>query len=242
MSVEGGVATVMLDGRPTRVGLVRLWEVDDEAFRERVADAFSEVWPDRRGECNSIRRGLYSPDRKPTPLVLTPVDGPDARATVLGYTIVYPSSTVRRPPREVSDDADPSSSSARDPSHTRSRVSPSREVTNCTLNSVLVPAHLRGARLGRALVRLAARVAVDELGFECVTAWCQPRLVDFYRGCGFQYEPPASAATSAGARKDALWAKLLGREHPTDTEDAGDDSSSASSDDDELDECMRFFS
>ena len=97
MSVEGGVATVMLDGRPTRVGLVRLWEVDDEAFRERVADAFSEVWPDRRGECNSIRRGLYSPDRKPTPLVLTPVDGPDARATVLGYTIVYPSSTVRRP-------------------------------------------------------------------------------------------------------------------------------------------------
>ena len=161
---------------------------------------------------------------------------------MLGYTIVYPSSTVRRPPREVSDDADPSSSSARDPSHTRSRVSPSREVTNCTLNSVLVPAHLRGARLGRALVRLAARVAVDELGFECVTAWCQPRLVDFYRGCGFQYEPPASAATSAGARKDALWAKLLGREHPTDTEDAGDDSSSASSDDDELDECMRFFS
>ena len=115
-------------------------------------------------------------------------------------------------------------------------------MTNCTLNSVLVPAHLRGARLGRALVRLAARVAVDELGFECVTAWCQPRLVDFYRGCGFQYEPPASAATSAGARKDALWAKLLGREHPTDTEDAGDDSSSASSDDDELDECMRFFS
>ena len=65
MSVEGGVATVMLDGRPTRVGLVRLWEVDDEAFRERVADAFSEVWPDRGS--NSIRRGLYPPDRKPLP-------------------------------------------------------------------------------------------------------------------------------------------------------------------------------
>jgi hypothetical protein len=29
-------------------------------------------------EGNSIRRGLYSKDKKPMPLVLVPLDGPDA--------------------------------------------------------------------------------------------------------------------------------------------------------------------
>ena len=51
--MSSGAVTVALDGRPTRVGLVRLWDVDGEAFRERVAQAFASVWPDR---CGGMRR------------------------------------------------------------------------------------------------------------------------------------------------------------------------------------------
>jgi hypothetical protein len=54
---------------------------------------------------------------------------------VLGYTIIYPT-------------------------RCRSSASPS-----CMLNSVLVPAHRRGAHLGQALVTLAVRVARREMGY-----------------------------------------------------------------------------
>ena len=214
----GDVATVTLGGRSTRVKLVRLWEVDAPAFRERVADVFQSVWPDRRGECVAIRRGAHTPERKPTPLVLVPADESEGETPeVLGYTIVYPSSAVRRPPGENRK---------------------SEECANCTLNSVLVPAALRGRGVGAALVKLAARCATRELGFECVTAWCQPRLVPFYEACGFAYEPPRRAAR-AGTRKDALWAKLLNRGDDGDGDCDGD--GDASSGDDELDECVRMF-
>ena len=43
--MSSGAVTVALDGRPTRVGLVRLWDVDGEAFRERVAQAFARCGP-----------------------------------------------------------------------------------------------------------------------------------------------------------------------------------------------------
>jgi GNAT superfamily N-acetyltransferase len=214
----GDVATVTLGGRSTRVKLVRLWEVDAPAFRERVADVFQSVWPDRRGEEGAIRRGAHTPERKPTPLVLVPADESEGETPeVLGYTIVYPSSAVRRPPGENRK---------------------SEECANCTLNSVLVPAALRGRGVGAALVKLAARCATRELGFECVTAWCQPRLVPFYEACGFAYEPPRRAAR-AGTRKDALWAKLLNRGDDGDGDCDGD--GDTSSGDDELDECVRMF-
>jgi hypothetical protein len=105
--VERCFVTLPLNGRATRVGLVRLWDdaLIDETFRGAVADAFASVWPNRGGECNSIRRGLYRPERKPVPLVLVPLDGPDAlgaggnggngETPVLGYTIIYPSSKVK---------------------------------------------------------------------------------------------------------------------------------------------------
>ena len=213
----GDVAIVSVAGRSTRVKLVRLWDVDAPAFRERVAHVFRSVWPDRRGECLAIQRGAHTPERKPTPLVLVPADGAVGETPeVLGYTIVYPSSAVRRPPSGEKEK--------------------SEACANCTLNSVLVPAELRGRGVGAALVKLAARCAVRELGFECITAWCQPSLVPFYEACGFAYEPPRRAAR-AGARKVALWAKLLSR--GADGDGNGGDASSG--DDDELDECMRMF-
>jgi GNAT superfamily N-acetyltransferase len=235
--MSSGTVTVALDGRPTRVGLVRLWDVDGEAFRERVAQAFASVWPDRCGECDAIRRGLHSSNRRPTPLVLTPLDGPNAREIVLGYTIVYPSSTVRRPVvvRGGGDAADADARAEPRPTPT----------TNCTLNSVLVPPALRRARLGRTLVRLATREAILALGYECVTVWCQRDLVPFYEACGFEYEPPARSRSTDGdgGRKAALWAKLLARTMTQDqgNDDDDEDNSSYSSDDDDLDECMRCF-
>jgi predicted GNAT family N-acyltransferase len=60
-------------------------------------------------------------------------------------------------------------------------------VSNCTLNSVLVPAHLRGLHLGQALVTLAVHTAVRDMRFACVTAWCQPEKMPFYKSCGFVY-------------------------------------------------------
>ena len=216
MDAAGDVATVTVAGRSTTVKVIPLWEIDAPAFRERVAHVFRSVWPDRRGECVAIRRGAHTPERKPTPLVLVPADESEGETPeVLGYTIVYPSSAVRRPPGENRK---------------------SEECANCTLNSVLVPAALRGRGVGAALVKLAARCAVRELGFECITAWCQPSLVPFYEACGFAYEPPRRAAR-AGARKVALWAKLLSR--GADGDGNGGDASSG--DDDELDECMRMF-
>ena len=219
--------TLPLGGRDTRVGLVRLWDQSlDDGFRARVADAFAEVWPDRGGECASIRNGLYTPERKPTPLVLVPLDGPDELGRVLGYTIVYPSSAVKAPGGRAG------------------------EVTNCTLNSVLVPTHLRGLRLGHALVTLAVHTAVHDLGFECVTAWCQPEKMGFYERCGFTYEPPKrktpAASTLSKGRKEALWAKLLGQETREREEEEGGvveaaSCDSDSGDDDGLDECMRLF-
>ena len=211
----GDFATVSVAGRSTRVKLVRLWEIDAPAFRERVAHVFRSVWPDRRGECVAIRRGAHTPERKPTPLVLVPADAAEGETPeVLGYTIVYPSSAVRRPP-----------------SLGFSENRKSEACANCTLNSVLVPAELRGRGVGAALVKLAARCAVRELGFECITAWCQPRLVPFYEACGFAYEPPRRAPR-AGTREGALWAKLLQKNRGRDGD--GDD-------DDELDECVRMF-
>lgn len=216
----GDVATVTVAGRSTTVKVIPLWEIDAPAFRERVAHVFRSVWPDRRGECVAIRRGAHTPERKPTPLVLVPADAAEGETPeVLGYTIVYPSSAVRRPPSG------------------ENRRPPSGEAcANCTLNSVLVPAELRGRGVGAALVKLAARRAMRELGFECVTAWCQPRLVPFYEKCGFAYEPPKRAAR-AGTREGALWAKLLDRGDGGD----GGDGDASSGDDDELDECMRLF-
>lgn len=213
----GDVATVTVAGRSTTVKVIPLWEIDAPAFRERVAHVFRSVWPDRRGECVAIRRGAHTPERKPTPLVLVPADAAEGETPeVLGYTIVYPSSAVRRPPSGEN--------------------RKSEACANCTLNSVLVPAELRGRGVGAALVKLAARRAMRELGFECVTAWCQPRLVPFYEACGFAYEPPKRAAR-AGTNEGALWAKLLNR---GDGGDGGDGDASSSSDD-ELDECMRLF-
>lgn len=218
---ERRAVTLPLNGRDTRVGVVRLWDDSiDDAFRGAVADAFASVWPNRGGECSSIRRGLYGPERKPVPLVLVPLDGPNARELVLGYTIIYPSSTVK--------DGD------------------GVEVSNCTINSVLVPAQLRGLHLGQALVKLAVHTAVREMHFKCVTAWCQPEKMPFYESCGFVYEPPKRKTAPTGSlskgRKEALWAKLLGQESAEDGEARGDeDSSSDSGDDDGLDECMRLF-
>ena len=60
----GDFATVSVAGRSTRVKLVRLWEIDAPAFRERVAHVFRSVWPDRRGECVAIQRGAHTPERK----------------------------------------------------------------------------------------------------------------------------------------------------------------------------------
>ena len=223
--VAGDIATVTLAGRSTRVRLVRLWEVEEPTFRARVADVFQSVWPDRRGECVAIRRGAHTPERKPTPLVLVRADGPPTGILeVLGYVIVYPSSAARRPPSGGN----------------------TGECSNCTLNSVLVPAELRGHGVGAALVKLAARCAVRDLGFECVTAWCQPRLVPFYETCGFVYEPPGRAA-GAATPKEARWANLL---LPGDGNRAGapvgkskrsERDSSSEDDEDVLDECMRMF-
>ena len=252
--VEPRSVTLPLNGRDTRVGLLRLWDasiVDDDNFVGSVADAFASVWPDRRGECNSIRRGLYRPERKPVPLVLVPLDGPDARKLVLGYTIIYPSSSVTRRKTgsggSAGDTAGVGATGAGANNH---------EVTNCTLNSVLVPAHLRGLHLGQALVKLAVHTAVREMNFACVTAWCQPEKMPFYKSCGFVYEPPkrktAPTRNLSKGRKEALWAKLLGQETAAgvgaeaeagEEEKGGgdDDSSSDSGDDDGLDECMRLF-
>ena len=140
----GDVATVTVAGRSTTVKVIPLWEIDAPAFRERVAHVFRSVWPDRRGECVAIRRGAHTPERKPTPLVLVPADAAEGETPeVLGYTIVYPSSAVRRPPSG------------------ENRRPPSGEAcANCTLNSVLVPAELRGRGVGAALVKLAARRAM----------------------------------------------------------------------------------
>ena len=41
--------TLPLDGRSTRVGLLRLWDLA-EPFRMEVASAFVAVWPERGGE------------------------------------------------------------------------------------------------------------------------------------------------------------------------------------------------
>lgn len=243
---DGGedVATVNLGGQVTNVRLVRLWEVVVPSFRESVADVFQEVWPHRTGECVAIRRGTHGPDRKPTPLVLVTVDDLDPETEtenpprVLGYVIIYPSSFITRPEKSQK----------------------TGEAKNCTLNSVLVPKELRGAGVGAALVKLASRYAVTKLQFECVTAWCQPRLVKFYTQCGFQYEPPKNKNISTGINKNALWAKLLKRGGGDgDGDEGGDDvgdgdkeskaskapkaskDSSSDSSDDELDECMRMF-
>lgn len=226
----GDVPVVTVGGRPTKVRLVRLWEVEDPAFRNAVADVFQSVWPSRKGECVAIRRGTHDPAKKPTPLVLVSVDGSgvDTTPRVLGYTIVYPSSAMKRPEGSTK----------------------TGECANCTLNSVLVPFELRSAGIGAVLVKLAARVAVTELGFECVTAWCQPRLVKFYETCGFAYEPPKrknKSATGTATKKDALWAKLLNLEvgdgdgYGDGDGDGDKPSSSPDSSDDELDECMRMF-
>ena len=257
--------TLPLNGRDTRVGVLRLWDEsiadDDGSFRGEVADAFAAVWPNRGGECNSIRRGLYRPERKPTPLVLVPLDGPDAYKLVLGYTIIYPSSTVN---------VNVNVNVARDGTMQKreQQKQQQEQVTNCTLNSVLVPPHLRGLHLGQALVKLAVHAAVREMNFACVTAWCQPEKMPFYKSCGFVYEPPkrktAPMNNLSKGRKEALWAKLLGQESAGEAGEEGenaegvkekegggeargsgggddDDSSSDSGDDDGLDECMRLF-
>jgi GNAT superfamily N-acetyltransferase len=239
----GHFTTLPLNGRDTRVGLVRLWDIDTPIFRDSVADAFASVWPRRAGECNAIRRGLYTPDRKPVALVLVPMDGPNARNLVLGYTIIYPSSTVTvRKAGGTTDEAGGEGSEA--------------QASNCTLNSVFVPAHLRGLHLGQALVKLAVHTAVREMGFACVTAWCQPEKMRFYTSCGFVFEAPKRKTLPMGAlskgRKEALWAKLLGQETAAvnergtgvrDTSGGGDSSASSDSgDDDGLDECMRLLS
>lgn len=154
-------------GDSTRVGLVRLWELGD-SLRRCVADVFEAAWPHRVDECDAIRRGLYTPDGRPTPLVLVPIpldydDDNNANDVVLGYTVIYP--TRRRRWGDYSP-TQPAAAAAVD---NDGDVTPEEESSAassldcCTLNSVLVPAHLRGLRLGQALVKLAVSGGRHEL-------------------------------------------------------------------------------
>lgn len=149
-------------GDSTRVGLVRLWELGD-SLRRCVADVFEAAWPHRDDECNAIRRGLYTPDGRPTPLVMVPMpldydDDNNANDVVLGYTVIYPRRRGRwgdDPPTRPAAAAAAVDNDGDDMPGEESGAASSLDC--CTLNSVLVPAHLRGRRLGQALVKLAVR-------------------------------------------------------------------------------------
>ena len=108
------------------------------------------------------------------------MDGPDAGRLVLGYTVIYPSCSVRRPSVKAQastrgDDSDLASKEGRaqtggkveveaaaggaPPTRAAAAAPASLQATNCTLNSVLVPEHLRGLHLGQALVHLSVHLA-----------------------------------------------------------------------------------
>ena len=213
----------------TPVRLVRLWDLSDE-LRSKTAESFVVEWPDREREINSIRTGLYTPARKSVPLVLVPFDRSGTRADVLGYTIIYPSSTVKRPTSMCASVEVGVYNDVKVP-----EFSLGSALSNCTLNSVLVPEPLRCQHLGQALVRLAVSIAVRELGYHCVTIWCQPKMIHFYKRCGFGYIVPNAAQKTNGELS-----KYSFRKTPSSRQGV-DSSKSPLLLNGSLDECMRIF-
>lgn len=197
MVIPAGPSVFLKGKNFSRVGLVRLWDLG-ESTRQLLADEFVATWPARHGESNSIRRKDFSLTQDSVPLVLVPFDGPDSGKLVLGYVVIYSSSSIYR------------NEQSREGAFKREEPHDSWEtVANCSLNSVFVPRLFRGCHLGQVLVKLAVYVAFNELRFECVTAWCQADKISFYSSCGLKSEQPGSHMTPGVERERKLGDRTL---------------------------------